>query len=735
MGGMRYLSLFDGIGAVHVAAQPLGWTCVATAEIEPFPAAVVEHRFPGIPNLGDVTKITDAQIAALGLLDLVVGGSPCQDLSVAGKQCGLSGERSGLFHEQVRIFHAARHLCGARYLLWENVPGAFSTNGGRDFAIVVGALAGCVLNVPAGGWRNAGVALGTHGLVEWCVLDAQFFGVAQRRRRVFALLDTGNWAGRGPVLLEPESVQRHPAPSRESRQEFAAATAPSLTASGRGVARPGESRGQDPVIAVPQPPSVAHTLRGEGFDASGDGTGRGTPLIAFTQNQRDEVREVPVVGALAAEPGMKQQTYIAFHASQDPDVSGDVAAPLAAQTAGNTNAIAFSSKDYGADAGDISPTLRSMGHHGSHANGGGQVAVAVEPFTLAIRGRGDSHNLEYRQDGLSNTLLTPNGGRGGIGVGAVAFKPGQSEAAGGVFVTEEYAPTLQAQNNGSTAVPAVALAPALTASNNPSRSPQSSEVTQQVAAVHAAAMQVRRLTPRDHQIIGGQYGDAPKAGPVETLRTLRAEIGEEAFSAWAAGVLVSFQPEEVLRQALHGAGVRLPAWSRNWLVYCTLALPKDRASGAVQSVRESAGEGCASQGWQPQEQLSRELGAYLSELPRSGASAEGIVFCLRQAGEGSRLLQSALSAVEKLGRPVVDESKSAFGGMQVRRLTPTECEFLQGFPRNYTLIPYRGKPAADGPRYKALGNSMAVPVVRWIFERLARADESCADERAGEWAA
>lgn len=213
---MRYLSLFSGMEAAHLAWAPLGWECAGVAEIDPAACALLRHRLPDVPNLGSVTEITDAQVRALGPLDVVIGGSPCQDLSVAGKRAGLAGARSGLFHHQLRIFDAARSLCGARWLVWENVPGAFSSNAGRDFAVVVGALAGSELAVPEDGWGNEGVALGPRGLVEWSVLDAQWFGVAQRRRRVFAVLDTGNWADRRPVLLERDSVRGDFAPRREA---------------------------------------------------------------------------------------------------------------------------------------------------------------------------------------------------------------------------------------------------------------------------------------------------------------------------------------------------------------------------------------------------------------------------------------------------------------------------------------------------------------------------------------
>lgn len=227
---MRYLSLFSGIEAATVAWHPLGWEPVGFAEIEPFPCAVLAHHYPDVPNLGSVTEITDERIAALGHIDVVVGGSPCQDLSVAGKRNGLAGERSSLFHEQIRIFNAARHFCGARWLIWENVPGAFSSNRGRDFAVVVGAMAGCRIDVPADDWGTEGMALGDAGLVEWCVLDAQWFGVAQRRRRVFAVLDTGNWADRPPILLERDSLRGDSPPSRESREDLA----PCLSAHSKG---------------------------------------------------------------------------------------------------------------------------------------------------------------------------------------------------------------------------------------------------------------------------------------------------------------------------------------------------------------------------------------------------------------------------------------------------------------------------------------------------------------------
>lgn len=242
---LRYLSLFSGIEAATAAWEKLGWDCVGVSEIEPLPCSILAHRLPGIPNLGDITKITEQQIMALGDIDFIVFGSPCQDLSVAGKREGLAGERSGLFSYAIRIIEWARKHCNLRFAMWENVPGAFSSNKGRDFAAVVGALAGLEdVEPPKNGWGKEGAALGVHGMLEWAVLDAQWFGLAQRRRRVFAFVDFGDWASRPPVLLEPESLRGDTPPSRETRQEAAHDVAPSLISSGRGTERVGETRGQ-----------------------------------------------------------------------------------------------------------------------------------------------------------------------------------------------------------------------------------------------------------------------------------------------------------------------------------------------------------------------------------------------------------------------------------------------------------------------------------------------------------
>ena len=198
---MRYVSTFSGVEAASLAWAGLGWEPVAFCEIDPFPSAVLAERYPDVPNLGDITKVDWSEIAADGI-DLVVGGSPCQSFSVAGKREGLSGA-SGLMFEYIRCVRELR----PRWFVWENVPGALSSEGGAAFGQLLGELD----------------ALG-YGLA-WRVLDAQFFGVAQRRRRVFLVGNLGDGGAERAceVLFEPDSLQWDPTPSREKRKALAAA--------------------------------------------------------------------------------------------------------------------------------------------------------------------------------------------------------------------------------------------------------------------------------------------------------------------------------------------------------------------------------------------------------------------------------------------------------------------------------------------------------------------------------
>jgi len=201
---MKYLSVCSGIEAASKAWEPIGWEPVAFSEIEPFPAAVLKHHWPKVQNLGDMTKYEQWNIQS-GTIDLLVGGTPCQSFSVAGLRQGLKDPRGNLMLTYLAIAERFK----PRWLVWENVPGVLSSNGGKDFGSFLGAL-------------------GELGYVDWAyrVLDAQWFGVAQRRRRVFVVAHLGEGSLAAKVLFESESVCRDTPPSRETRQ----GTAPDVEA-------------------------------------------------------------------------------------------------------------------------------------------------------------------------------------------------------------------------------------------------------------------------------------------------------------------------------------------------------------------------------------------------------------------------------------------------------------------------------------------------------------------------
>ncbi|NYF91371.1 DNA (cytosine-5-)-methyltransferase [Tunturiibacter empetritectus] len=593
---MRYLSVCSGIEAVSVAWGPLGWQPAMFAEIDPFYCWLLCSRYGAsrpihmpsphdaptrkeakqraaairnivalsaggaVTNAGDFTKI-GAEDA--GAIDLLAGGTPCQSFSIAGKRAGLDDPRGNLTIEFARLAGRLRPL----WLVWENVPGVLSIDDGRTFGAFLGML----------------VELG-YG-IAYRVLDAQYFGVPQRRRRVFVVGCLGSWRGAAAVLFERHSLSGYPPPRREARQgatggvEVGPAggrltdTAPTIDAECKdGFVRnqlcAGVLSSTDEISHCPNAGGmgrqdfetetlIAHALSADGFDAGEDGTGRGTPVVpvaictahtqsngsgfsddvahtlesggaqavAFAQNSRDEVRlhgwDGRTVGALSAQPGAKQQSY-----------------------------VAFSAKVYGADADDVAPTLRSMGPDRSHANGGGQVAIA-----FAQNQEGDVLSGDVMQSLGTNSNAT------GRNVPTIAFT------------------------------------------------------------------------------LHGSDGTASAASSTETAGSLRT-----------------------------------------------------RAPGSIENSSTTA-------------MLQEQSVAWSGELTAS----TDVAGTLQRGGEGGR--------VDGVMTPQ----------MAVRRLAPRECERLQGFPDDYTLVEYRGKMAADGPRYKALGNSMAVPVMHWIGKRIAAVDKVLRD--------
>ena len=228
---MKLGSLFDGSGGFPLAGTMHGILPVWASEIEPYPLRVTAARFPEMKQLGDVTKINGAEIEKV---DIITFGSPCQDLSVAGRQKGIhEGERSNLFFEAVRIIKEMREddraagradeHCRPRFAVWENVPGAFSSNKGADFQAVLQALCEVCdtdVSVPMpekGKWGKAGCIVGDGYSIAWRVYDAQYWGVPQRRKRIYLIADFGSERA-GEILFEPEGVRGHSETSGEARK-------------------------------------------------------------------------------------------------------------------------------------------------------------------------------------------------------------------------------------------------------------------------------------------------------------------------------------------------------------------------------------------------------------------------------------------------------------------------------------------------------------------------------------
>jgi DNA (cytosine-5)-methyltransferase 1 len=633
---LNYISICSGIEAATVAFHPIGWRPLAFAEIEAFPSAVLDHHYPTTPNLGDMTRFREWPEELLSECDLLVGGPPCVAFSVAGLRNSLSDARGNLTLTYVQLIDhidtiRRKHGRPPILSLFENVPGIYSTKD-NAFGCLVGAICGqdAPVETETGKWPTSGIFWGTKRRVGYRTLDAQYFGLAQRRRRCFLLAvpnelveHLGDRACPSEILSIPESLRGDTPPSREKRTSVAA-----LTANGVGTCGADDNQGQaghliaSTLRARDQSRGVdsdctdtliTHSLRAEGFDASEDGTGRGTPLVpvAFQTRGSNIDANGVISGTLGcnADRASGGAPCIAFHPTQDPisSTDGTTHAMGCGSKGGQASvAVAFSCKDSGADAGEIAPTLRAMGHSGSHANAGGQVALAYrvhgehstamtgggdarvadpvevarcldtcggystnqggnvvlqEPFTLAIRGRGDSHHLEYRRDGVANALLTPNGGRAGIGVGAVAIPINMQAAA-----------------------------------KNGVKSPN-------------------------------MLGVGDDGEPFPTLGA--NDIHAVAF-----------------------------------------------AQNTRDEVRLIGGDG--------------QIGGALA------------------------------------AQPGMKQQSYVAGPMAVRRITPTEAERLMGVPDGYTNVPYRGKPAADGPRYRGLGNSFAVPCVRWIGQRIQMALEMAA---------
>ncbi|HDC4269668.1 Dam family site-specific DNA-(adenine-N6)-methyltransferase [Enterobacter kobei] len=346
---MRYGSVCSGIEAASKAWEPLGWKPAWFSEIEPFPSAVLAHHWPEVTNLGDMTKIADAVRAGdVEAPDVLVGGTPCQAFSIAGLREGLSDDRGQLTLSYVELSNAIDAKRRERgepeaIIVWENVPGVLSSKD-NAFGCFLAGLAGESSELqPAGGkWTHAGCVSGPERVIAWRVLDAQFFGVAQRRRRVFVVASARKGFDPAAVLFELDSVRRDSAPRRETQKAVAALTA-----------------------------------RGVGTCGADDNQAQAGHLIAFGGgNTAGHIDVATACTAHGIRLDFDTETF-AVHGTQDPDTNCELAHTLGRNNGQENACIAFSYKDNGADAtSDLSPTIRAGNHDKSHANSGQPPAIA-----------------------------------------------------------------------------------------------------------------------------------------------------------------------------------------------------------------------------------------------------------------------------------------------------------------------------------------------------------------------
>ena len=655
-------SLFDGIGGFPLAAVHNGITPAWASEIEAFPMEVTKIRFPGMLHVGDITKLDGGRLPPV---DVICGGSPCQDLSVAGKRQGLAGERSGLFMEQVRIVKEMREADGRRgipddlvrprYLVWENVPGAFSSAGGEDFRAVIEEIVrikDCSCHVPrpdAGRWGPAGAAvLGDKFSLAWRVLDAQFWGVAQRRRRIFLVADFGGLTA-PEILFKQDSLPGNPAAGGGEGQGAAAAAEGG--ADGAGGAGLTDLQTKEKRT---EPRLCLNDQGGERMDVTEDvaatlraGMGSHQPLVAqpgegpvcppavssFHVNQRDEVIDLGgISGALMATRNMQMQTFVA----QQP--------AFGVVSKGN---------------GDCFLTPES---HTSLTGGGGQAGQGY-PCVLCLNDQGGSqmHLTEDKtgtlraQEHGHQPLVFDNHGQDSRFRGPVGIS---QTVSAGFGMGGNNQPLVLASQQGHAGIGEALRPPAVFSLDSKESNSMKSSNPYSGCRETDTARTIDTTNPDPSKNQGG------------------IAILQETFCI--AGNIIDRQPQN----GGNGFGYQQD-------ISYTLTAMDHHAVFSPQDGGQDAPEGQITAG----EKKEDGAGPY-QELV--GALCRG-----DEKGIGNQYVSQDKCIVEKRNL--------------IRRLTPLECERLQGFPDGWTDIPG----ASDSARYKALGNSVAIPCVDFVLRGIA----------------
>ncbi len=626
---LTYGSLFSGIGGFDLGFDQAGMRCAWQVEKDAMARGVLANHWPDIKKYKEVQDVGKRNLSPV---NVIIGGFPCQDVSLAGRREGLAGERSGLWFEFIRIVNELT----PEWVIIENVPGLLSSNRGRDMGTIVGGLAKC------GYWW------------AYRIIDAQYHGVPQRRRRVFVVASLTK--GRPhQVLFERESSPWDTPPRREAGPGVAGSTQTGVGVGGKELGyalRSNPARSGEGVNTSNRGKSTgdkAETLRADSHGA--------LPLVvAFTQNSRDEVRKIngdgQIVGALAAQPGMKQQNYLAFGGN---NTKGEI--EVATAETFICGALPAHSKRHGhaigtqqaAESGHlIAATLNSGGNDGGFRTEPGEHLVVTPTLTGKIA---DGNRKGWAPVNEADALVVENFDKSGD----TLYNKGISQTGG--------------------------------------------------------------LSDASTQ----------KTNAEEVLSVLRGKIGEEAFAEWGLGVLNSLQHAKILQSSVHGEGFRRQAKNRRSKVDdSALSCKKESSPRPMREMWVTEWLRRASQKRQLEGQYKRELGAYLSQLSYQGTQKKKALRSLWEASKGIRVLQQALSEIQEVGKSMSSQEKSTFPTSGVRRLTPLEAERLQGFPDHWTKYGVKdGKiiEQSDSARYRQLGNAVAVPVAKWIGQRIIRSLE------------
>ena len=688
---LTYATVCSGIECMSAAVKPLGgWKPVFFSEIEPFPCSLLAHRYPDVPNLGDMTKITAEMVGdekwritngtdvieLAGRLDVLAGGTPCQDVSVAGKRAGMaegSGTRSSL------AFHFAR-LCRElqpRWVVWENVPGVLTSNGGRDFAHFVRSIGEC------------GYALAYRTLdAQYVRVDGLPRAVPQRRRRVWlvgmrTLGHTGDgWRAPAEILFEPQGVRGDTPPRRVTGQGFTREIGGGTQGADRPV--PTNANGGN-VMPTLNATDLTKRLTGQA-DKSGVFVMQPSGFDPYEPGGvKSENREVSGALVNGSSPGFHNAVCFENHQTDARTSEVEVAPTMGAThnaQAANNNPLVVAPAD-GVVAIDMDKNKPTNADKPVRKGGAGfGVSEKGASYTLTAR---DQHAVAYAIDSMGSNAMKSKNPHSGCrevecaptlttvdsapvkhqgGTAVVAFLPGNSAKAQGLGAEEEVAPTLVKTQGESGNKVAVA--------------------TECIGVFDMEA--------------GKSSGRADTSGVSPTILALH---GTDPHA-----VAIGFNAEAGTHEDSPKPEVSSPLAKNH---KCGVAIGLDRAS---------FNQGKNAQfGFKVEEECAPTV---ISKGPGAVSFEPGLA---KREGADNRFGDEVTSTLRaKMG----DNLPAVAVDYIVRRLTPLECERLQGLPDGYTKIPHRGKSAdecPDTPRYKALGNGWAVNCARWICQRIQNYDK------------